>query len=91
MDHQTVLTEYLNERVAPRHAAGLLEQCADNDIELYAAKARIILPVVPGLLDNKRLYCILSEVILLVLVEGLPAITKQPAESLQRCLRSALA
>ena len=84
MDHQAVLAEDLDERVTPRHTACFLEQCADNDIELYAAKTRIILPVVPGLLDNKRLYRIFCKVILLVLVKGLPAITKQPAESLQR-------
>ena len=91
MDHQTVLAEYLYERISPRHAAGLLEQRADNDVELYAAKAWIIFPIVFGLLDDKRLYRIFCEVILLMLVKGLPAITKQPAESLQRCLRSALA
>ena len=26
MDHQTILPEYLDERIAPRHIAGLLEQ-----------------------------------------------------------------
>ena len=84
MDHQAVLAEDLDERIAPRHTAGFLEQCADNDVEFHAAKTRIVFPVVPCLLDNKRLYRIFCEVILLVLVKGLPAITKQPAESLQR-------
>lgn len=36
MDHQTILPEYLDERIAPRHTAGLLEQRADNDVELHA-------------------------------------------------------
>ena len=84
MDHQTVLPEYLDERIAPRHAAGLLEQRADDDVELHAAKTRIVFPVVPGLFHDERLYRILCEVVLLVLVEGLPAVTKQPAESTQR-------
>ena len=84
MDHQAVLAEDLDKRIAPRHTAGLLEQCADNDIELYAAKARIIFPIVSGFFNDKRLYRIFCEVILLVLVKGLPAITKQPAESTQR-------
>ena len=84
MDHQAVLAEDLDERVTPRHTACFLEQCADNDIELYAAKTRVVFPVVPGFLDDKRLYRILCEVVLFVFVEGLPAITKQPAESLQR-------
>ena len=91
MDHQTILSEYLDERIAPRHATGFLEQSADNDIEFYAAEARIILPVVPGLLHDERLYRILREIVLFVLVIGLPAITKQPAENLQGCPWSALA
>ena len=32
MDHQAVLPEDLDERVTPWHAAGLLEQRADNDV-----------------------------------------------------------
>ena len=32
-DHSS---EYLDERIAPRHTAGLLEQRADNDVELHA-------------------------------------------------------
>ena len=84
MHHQAVPTEYLNERVTPRHAAGLFEQGTDNDVEFYAATTRIVFPVVFGLLNDKRLYRIFCEVVLFVLVKGLPAITKQPAESLQR-------
>ena len=91
MDHQTVLPEYLDERVAPRHAAGLLEQRADDDIKFHAAKAWIVFPVVLGLFHDEGLYRILCEVVLLVFVEGLPAITKQPAESTQRRFRGALA
>jgi hypothetical protein len=91
MDHQTVLPEYLDERVAPRHAAGLLEQRADNDVELHAAEARIVFPVVSGLFHDEGLYGILREVVLFVLVKGLPAITKQPAENLQGCPWSVLA
>ena len=69
MDHQAVLPEYLDERIASRHAAGLLEECADDDIELYAAKARIVFPVVLGLFHDKWLYRVLCEVVLLVFVE----------------------
>ena len=69
MDHQTILPEYLDERIAPRHTAGLLEQRADNDVELHATWARIVFPIVLGLFHDKRLYRILCEVVLLVFVE----------------------
>ena len=69
MHHQAVLTEYLDERIAPRHAACLLEQRADNDIEFYAAKARIVFPVVLSLFHNERLYRIFCEVVFFVFVE----------------------
>lgn len=84
MDHQAVLPEYLDERITTRHASGLLEQRADDDIQLYAAKAWVVLPVVLGLFNNEGLYRIFCEVVLFVLIKGLPAITKQPAESTQR-------
>ena len=83
MDHQAVLPEYLDERITSRHAPGLLEQRAD-DIQLYAAKAWVVLPIVLGLFNNEGLYRIFCEVVLFVLIKGLPAITKQPAESPQR-------
>ena len=69
MHHQAVLTEYLDERITPRHAACILEQRADNDIKLYATKARIVFPVVLSLFYNERLYRIFCEVVFLVLVE----------------------
>lgn len=69
MDHQTILPEYLDERIAPRHTAGLLEQRADNDVELHATQARIVFPIVLGLFHDKRLYRILREVVLPVFVE----------------------
>lgn len=86
-DHQTVLPQDLDERIASRHAARLLEQRADNHVQLHAAEAGVVFPVITGLLDDQRFYRILGKVVLLVLVEGLPAITKQPAESPQRRLR----
>lgn len=84
MYHQSVLTEYLDECITSRHAPGFLEQRADDDVQLHAAKTRIIFPVVSGFFDDERLYRVLREVVLLVFVKGLPAITKQPAESTQR-------
>ena len=84
MHHQAMFAKDLNERIPPGHTPGLLEQRADDDVEFHTAEARIVFPVVPGLFDDKRLYRIFCEVILLVLVKGLPAITKQPAESTQR-------
>ena len=69
MDHQAVLTEYLYKRVTPGHTTGFLEQRADNDIQLHAAKARIVFPVISCLFHDKRLYRILCEVVLLVFVE----------------------
>ena len=69
MDHQTILPEDLNESISTRHTAGLLEQRADNDVQLHTAKAWIILPVILRFLNNQRLDGILCKVVLLVLVE----------------------
>jgi hypothetical protein len=69
MDHQAILPEDLNECISARHTAGLLEQRADNDIQLHTAKAWIILAVILRFLNNQRLNGILCEVVLLVLVE----------------------
>ena len=91
MYHQAVLPENLDERVTTRHAAGRLEQRADDDIQLDASEARILLAVFLGLFHYQGLDRVLREVVFLVLVERLPAITKQPAENLQRCFWSVLA
>ena len=69
MDHQPVLAEQLYESVASGHAPGLLEQRADDDVQLHAAETRIIFAVVPGFLHDEGFYGILREVVLLVLVE----------------------
>lgn len=69
MDHQPMLAEQLYESVASGHAACLLEQGADDDVQLHAAETRIVLTVVRGLLDDEWLYRLLGEVVLLVFVE----------------------
>lgn len=69
MDHQSILPENLNESISTWHTAGLFEQRADNDVQLHAAKAWIILAVILRFLNNQRLDGVLCEVVLLVLVE----------------------
>ena len=69
IDHQAILPEDLDERVSPRHTAGLLKQRADNDVQLHTAKAWIILAVLLRFLNNQRLDSVLCKVVLLVLVE----------------------
>ena len=84
MHHQAMFAKDLNERIPPGHTPSLLEQRTDDDVEFHTTQARVVLPVVLGLFDDERLYRIFCEVVLLVFVKGLPAITKQPAESTQR-------
>jgi len=68
MNHQAMLAQDFYERIAPGHAAGLLEQLLDNQVQLGASKARVIFPVVFGFLDNEGFYRILGKVVIITLV-----------------------
>ena len=85
LHHQAIGTQELDECVAAWHAACGLEQVLDDDVQLGTAQAGVVTAVVPGLLDYQRLYGIFRKVIAVLMgVERLPAVTKQPAESPQR-------
>ena len=84
MHHQTMLAQYLDERIPARHASVLLEQLLHYQIQLRTSQTWIVLAVGPGLLNDERLNRILGKVIVIPLVVRLPAVTKQSAEGAQR-------
>lgn len=90
MHHQTVLAQYLDERIPARHAFVLLEQLLHYQIQLGTPQTRIVPAVGLGLLYDERFDRILGKVIVIPLVVRLPAVTKQPAEGAQRCLLARL-
>ena len=91
LHHQPVPPQDLDECVPSGHTARRLEQVFDDAIQFIPAKAGVIFPVRFRLLYYQRLYRILCERLLVIpLVIGLSAVTKQFTESLQRNLRRTL-
>ena len=68
MHHQTVLAQYLDERITAWHAAVLIEQSLDYQIKFGASEARIVLTVGLGLLDYEGFYRILGKVVVITFV-----------------------
>ena len=68
MHHQTMLAQYLDERIPARHTLVLFEQFLHYQIKLGASQTGIILAVGLGLLNNERLNCILGKVIVIPFV-----------------------
>ena len=65
LNHKSVCTQQLDERITSGHAAGGLKQPSDDDIQLGASEAGIILAVVFRFLDNQRLYGVFRKVIVI--------------------------
>ena len=60
--HETVAAEKFDEGISAWHAACLLEQLLDYQVQFGASQAGIVLPVFLDLLHDKRLYRVVREV-----------------------------
>lgn len=78
--HETVAAEKFDEGISAWHAACLLGQLLDYQVQFGASQAGIVLPVFLDLLHDKRLYRVVREVRVIPFVVWLSAVTKQPAQ-----------
>ena len=88
LHHQPVGPQQFDKGIKPGHASCLIKQLLDDQIQFGASKSGIVPAVVPGLLDYQRFKCVFGKgPVILAVVIGLSAVTKQLADSLQRSFR----
>lgn len=87
-DHKAVFAEQLYERVTPGHIIFLVKQPLHYQIQLRTSQTGIGLAVFAHFLHDEWLYGVGGELMIVPFVIGLPAVTKQPAESAQSIFRT---
>ena len=91
-DHQSVLAKKFYESITARHnTSTIVKQTFHYQIQLCATETGIILAVFAHFFNNQRFNSILRELLIVIFIIGLPAITKQPAKSAQPIFRAFLA
>lgn len=90
-DHKTVIAEQFDEGITTRHLAGVFKNTLHKKVQFGAAKTGIVPAVFAYLFNYQGLNGILSVFLIIPLVIGLSAITKQPAKGPETMLGTLLA